>query len=268
MRSDAQEVLHDQKSSFLDLFEKQSGQKQKGQSPLKPPTSSGLKAKRILKKTLMSILVLVIVGGGGYGAYTFLQEKRDAAIPRDPNIPRPWLTNFDTESITVEPDDRTGLLNALDKQARSDEFLYTPIIIKDFNIKTRLAGPEEFFSFLQISPPQDFFQSLTGRWNLYAAKEGLVFIFETGDGLQTWGSMLGWERTIAQDLRQFVTNDDISKFRDRVIKNNDARVRQFFNVQRDFLGYSLILRRFLILSTSESALEEVVERMLALPIAQ
>ena len=120
-----------------------------------------------------------------------------------------------------------------------------------------------------MNPPPDLLPSFTGRWNIYTHSGNLVLVFETKDWRATWGSMLAWERILGDDFSQILPqtpDPGMHNFSDAVIKNEDARIGSLSSNNASHLAYAVSLRQFLVITSSEEALRDTLELMVAGPI--
>ena len=103
---------------------------------------------------------------------------------------------------------------------------------------------------------------------MYVRNGALVLIFETKDRLQTWGGLLRWERSMVSDLSPFLPEGSSVtdfKFEDALVKNNDVRIAHLSETKDSAIGYSIVLGKFVVISTSEVGLRATIEHLVADP---
>ena len=274
MKTDADELVSKQKTSFLEMFEKQHQmQYQKG---YKNPTSRGVGRKRLFRAILILIILGGIILGGAFGFYIF-QRERQVQIEtemRDPTPHRAFLTNSDQEIIRIRENDRTGLLSETDQKRTTPtplgRYLYAPIIIDDFDINPRLATHEEFFETLRISPPQDFFENIGPRWNLLFSDQHTILVFEVTNFQGMLAVMARqWEGTITEDIARLLPNGirvgDREPFISDIVENNEVRIQRFSSTDDTAVTYALLFGELLIITTSEETITRIIEQLVELP---
>ena len=93
-------------------------------------------------------------------------------------------------------------------------------------------------------------------------------IFKISSFPESFQAALLWEKTMPNDLRLFFKNipllgESNALFKDRVIKNQDARVLE--EAGKTALAYSFFNRNLLILADSGEALGEIITRYAVFP---
>lgn len=133
---------------------------------------------------------------------------------------------------------------------------------------------QNFFRSLEIQLPPETPRALKGQFllgifsganQLSLKNNNLVFIFKITSYEQAFAGMLGWEESIVRDLAALMprhlnidTGNEV--FRDAVIRNQD--VRYIVNKEKEpVLFYTIFNRQILIITTSQEALEEIINRL-------
>lgn len=278
MKTDADELLNKEKASFLDLFARQKGG---GMGPA--PIDSAPRVRfdpapnpHNWASTLIVLVLGALLAGGGMFVYLTVQQNATPPeqTPAEPEYPRPILNTEQVKSITIRKNDRTGLLLEINEQKQAgfseEDYLYLPVIISDFDVPSHIATPEEILATLRMAPPRDLYDSFSGRWNMYVNGSSIVFIFESKKRLETQGSMLRWEETMVSNFAQFVPGFEkgVFTFTDGITRNTDTRIARVSPADDAGVGYAMALGRYLVITTSVSALERTIERLIAQPIIE
>ncbi len=130
------------------------------------------------------------------------------------------------------------------------------LAIPDLNLPSRLGG--ELLDFT------------LGAQNQSGATHPFL-IFKIDSFPESFQAALLWERTMPSDLRLFFKNipllgESNALFKDRVVKNQDARVLEFEG--KIVLAYTFFNRNLLILTDSDLALGEIITRYAVFPPKQ
>ncbi len=223
-----------------------------------------------VKQIIFLILSIILIGGGVYGAY-YLYNKCVLATPT------PTLQPLTTASLI--PADKQDSLNLDASFSYPVNQIYSKLnanqlpagkiyqlILND--TKGRVTG-SSFLKGLNENIPDVLLRSLTDVWMLgtYTEDSGQksTFIALTTDFFQNaFSGMLQWENSMPDDLsgilkypRDFGTS---GKFVDRQIKNRDVREFVDGNGTIRFL-YTFIDKNILMITTSETALSAIIERI-------
>ena len=267
MKTDLDELTHKQDASLVDLAARANENRYK--EGYVSHRNSG--PSTYLKFTVIGLALVVIPTTIGGGIYLYLKwHAPPPETTHELEIPRSFIPTSSVQKIEFKKNDRTGLLEGLQKLQGNGNLVYTPLVIKNFSEPSTLATPKDFFSTLRVDLPNDLLPSLTGRWNMYVVLGKIVFVFEIKDWSKAWGSMFQWEKTISSDLSSFLKDSQSGNsfdFVDTVIKNEDARIEKIPNETLGRISYATALRQFLIVATSEDALREMIERMVAGPLS-
>lgn len=269
MRTDAEEVSRQQKTSFLDLFSKEQGS---GKAPLRynPVPQRSRNWGRIVGV----IFFLLLIVGGAAGAYWYFTKKTPDTTVKPAEIPRPFINSFETKKITTKMGDRTGMLLELERRLAEGsvigDYVYLPLYFFDFGVPEFFSKPKDFFDILRMTPPADFYDNISTRWNLYLYSSNYVLVLETTDRMKTLGSMLRWEETIRDDFRPLIasTTPGEHPFNDMIIKNVDVRIARLSDTSDSALSHAIVLGKFLVIATSEKSLRATIDRLVAGPIIQ
>ena len=268
MKTDSDELLQKEKSSFLDLFTKEGERRAMEGMPL-PTARIGMPQETTQRNPWKMVALflggLIVLGALAFGAYFFLPDllrTNPKEIPKGPDIPRPLIKSAQkNQTIEVRKNDRTGLLAKIEEVPRDSTYTYIPILTEGGQI----MRVKEFFDTVRIAPPsRDFYNGISDRIDVYKLGNDIVFVFEVRDKEKTQGNLIEWEHTLPQDfLTIFLAREaGAFHFSDRLIRNVDARVALEENPpDTHALSYS-VREDFFILTTSEEALRATIDRVL------
>lgn len=266
MKSDIDEVTKKDNSSFFGAVA-QGAEARHERRYLRSEEKSYAKLIGIL---ILIFVVLPIIAGGIYYAVSRMSLKNPEE--KEISVPRALLQSEKTDIIKVKHGDRTGLISEIksrqQKYASSDQYIYIPVAFTDFTTDPKGVLPDVFLNALRTTAPADFTAALTDRWNIYVRSGALIFIFETKDSLQTWGGLLHWEQSLVKDLSPFLlegSNLTDFTFEDGLIKNNDLRIAHLSDTKDSVISYSIVLGKFVIISTSEVGIHATIEHLVADP---
>jgi hypothetical protein len=270
MKTDAEELSRQEKTSFLDLFSK-------GQVSRAPLQYNPVPKRRRNWARIFSIIfvVLAVCGAAFGGAYYYLNKKPVTPAPNTKvEIPRPFINAFETKKISTKAGDRTGILGELESRQKEGsvigDYVYIPLFFYDFGKPEYVASPKDFFDILRMTPPTDLLGTLTNRWNLYLYGGSYVLVMETADRMKTWDQMKSWEERIGEDFRPLVTSTTPGEhpFKDMIIKNVDVRISRLSDTSDSVIAHAIVLGKFAIVATSEKSLRATIDRLVAGPIIQ
>lgn len=264
MRTDAEEVLQQKKTSFLELFSKdQETRYDKGYRP------TPIRQRSRIGIIFITALCLVAIGGG-FAFYTYLKKQSATPPPPQLTIPRSVINPEKTTPLEIKENDRTGLLLALEKiqKERVASLEYHPFVLYDVAKPKYLGSPKDFFTTLRADIPGSLYQNISDSWNFYSENGDFIFLFRVKNRLDTLGIMLNWEEAMPQTFGPIVGASDtgVREFRDIIVKNVDARITLPDQNNQTMWGYSIVLGKYLVITTSESALRNTIERIVAGPV--
>lgn len=269
MKTDIDELTKKESSSFLGAVAK-GADARAGRGHLRSESRNYTKLIIIL---IGIFIILPALAGGAY--YLISNKLQTKPEEKEISVPRPLLQSDKTDIIKEKRGDRTGLISDIksrqQKYASSDQYIYIPVAFTDFTSDPRVPKPDEFLSALRTDAPTDFMAALTERWNMYVRNGALILIFETKDRLQTWGGLLRWEHSVVSDFSPFLpdgSNLTDFKFEDALVKNNDVRIARLSETKDSVIGYSIVLGKFVVISTSEVGLRATIEHLVADPSIQ
>ena len=271
MKYDAQRYLKDKNISFLDLVsqEKEYAREHPQQFQVKERAS-----EQIWFRSIVGLIAVVFLGIIGYGTYVFLATRN--SLPSAEGIPaRSFIHTEEREVITVREGDRTGLLTKLEAARRdrlpSRSIKHVVVRADSLSGSSHFASAKNFFQTLDFKTPSGLEENLNDKFDflLYFKERGADggFIFEPKDTNRALAQMLSWESTILLDFRHLYFDNDVTQpgqlFQDKIIKNVD--VRSISLPEGLNFVYGIFAGRFLIISTSEEAMEVILGRLFVAP---
>jgi hypothetical protein len=185
----------------------------------------------------------------------------------------------DKKTITFLKSNPASLTEALKIEQQKNLAFGTTIqfdvIIEDaLKGKSRLDSSNLIQSF-GWSPPTLFQNNVKQENYLFITynklSHDLIFVFEVKDFAKALEAMFSWEPKLWVDLKPFLGNQDFASleqqpFIDKVVQNNDIRLLKN-SAGETVITYTFFNKRYLILSTSEVALEKVIKQLIAFPPA-
>jgi len=272
MKSDADELLKKEKSSFLELFAKEEAKERAaGAAPptarLEPHAPSRMRGLgHVIVRDFFILVVVGALGLGGFLAWQNFSMSRPPTNepPPEPTPPRALLGGIEnTKIIRVNTNDRTGLLNALENVPALEPYTFYPILVEGQKFMTA----QDFFETLRISPPsQDFYNGISPRMDFYTLGDDHIFIFEVLEKERVQGNLLRWEKTLPQQFYPVFLGRIAGsyEFQDRIIQNVDARIAvEAEGTDDSSLSYAIVREEFLVFATREATLRLTIERLLA-----
>lgn len=212
------------------------------------------------KKILVAVFFIAFVFAAGLGSFYLLKNKETPKL-KEITFPKPPIAADSEKKISID-----DLRDALEEKIGEGSLKYVAVVT-DTAETERLITAREFFSYFGLLPPSDLLGDLEENFSLYAlgsSKNYPVLIFGIKSYDRIFSGMLKWENAVILDFQKiFPANsepaDDSSPFKDKEIINRDTRIKYDSNGNAIF-AYSLLNRKYLIISTSELALEEILRR--------
>lgn len=216
-----------------------------------------------IKMFLLFISFLLLIGSG-YFVFSLInksvkKEEQEVFI-----TPKPILVSDDEYEVNII-DLNNSIENILKLPLKEREFVYIPIL-KTIGNQTQLSVVDDLFKSLKIDFP-DFISDIDDRfmYSLYNSKDNFpVLLFKINSYSHVFVDMLEWEKYIYEDLEKILNLQTKNKVKDSFydieIRNNDVRV--FDDVEGNHvLYYSIVNRKYLIITSNENALKEVFRRL-------
>ena len=233
-----------------------------------PPRRPEERKKLFLAAGVGIGLLLAALGG-------FLWYRASDRAAQKVQPPPPQDLIFADEKVSVK-------LDALSRELliqKAREALFAPLdggAFRTIHFETEINGEasflsaEEILKISEINLPTGLADQISELTLGSLAKEGVVhpfLILKTGSFPNAFQQALSWERTMPSSLRIFFKDlpllDEAPAFKDRVVKNQDARVLE--SAGRTVAVYAFFNRNFLVLTDDEKSLAEIITRWAVFP---
>ncbi len=232
-------------------------------------------------KVLMLLGGLILIGAAIGGAYYFANKKKIENTPVETKKNIEALISYDDQAFL----DMTSATSAIDaaniiqtevkKEGKAGQ-IKSLFLTHTITGKPELVGLENFISLIRITAPSSLIRSLTDEYMVgtyqgvgTGARSHLFLVFQTKDYNQSYAGMLGWERTMFDDLFTLF-NIDITEnrtdifetpWKDTLINNKDARVL-YDKKGTPLLYYIFFTKDAFIITDDENTIKEVGGRLL------
>jgi len=240
--------------------------------------------RHLTKNWLLSIVSLILICGGAFAGYYLYLRSPVAPIDTKqiqnaiPNFANSLIDTKQKITLNIDNKNQNGILTLIKNETskKQDEKTIKEIILtKTQGTEVGKVSANEMLDISEITTPDLFERSLSSTWMLgvYAGQNDIKhpFIIITNDFFQNaFAGMIQWEKTMADDLKQYIYTSDISndesnsgirgQFKDKIIKNKDVREYVAENGHIIFL-YAFVSNDKLVITNSEEALEEIVTRL-------
>jgi len=212
------------------------------------------------KSIIITAAILFFIGGG---LLIFLSARRGA----EPNsavkvAPKPIITADKEESVSVE---KIG--SVLEIPVPRRKLLNISVFSGNGKNKKTILSIKEFFSEAGVSAPRAVVDSLDGKFMFgvfRSSAKSPVLILKVKFFGRAFASMMDWESSMFEDLGPILGGGgaDLNPggFTDKEIKNTDARVL-YDDKGKPVLIYAFFGKKYLVITTSESALIPILRRL-------
>ncbi len=269
MKYDASHYLKEKNISFLDLVAKEQQKHEEDVFEFRERVTD-----QTWFKVVMTLIVLIVLGIGGYAAFTYFVAQPVTLAPGE-TAPKNYLVVEQRDVVSSREGDRAGLFEKL-RASRKDRLpsgSIKQVIIKLENLSgtAHYATIGEFFGTLDFRPPNDLATNLENGFNflIYYTPQGasIGMILEPKNPERAFAQMIAWERNIILDWRYFYFDQTITStskvFTDDVIKNIDVRTLNI--TEGADLVYGFFAGKYLLISTSREFMELMIARLLTSP---
>lgn len=269
MKYDASHYLKEKNISFLDLVAKEQQKHEEEVFEFRDRMTD-----QIWFKVILTLIVLIVLGIGGYAAFTYFVAQPVTLQPGEA-APKNYLAVERRDVVSTREGDRAGLFEKL-RASRKDRLpsgSIKQVIIKLENLSgtAHYATIKEFFGTLDFRPPNDLAANLENNFNflIYYTPQGASagMILEPKNPERAFAQMVAWERSIILDWRYFYFDQTITStskvFTDDVIKNIDMRILNI--TEGTDLMYGFFAGKYLLISTSREFMELMISRLLTSP---
>lgn len=244
-----------------------------------------------IKKIILALVSIILIGGGAYGGY-YLYKQSAFALPEQVAtkpvtiqsiIPSDKQNIFMTDAIPAEQFIPSVITQLNKDPGGSAQVIELVLGEKKGETSVRVTG-SAFIEKAGIEMPNTLARSLTDQWMLgtYIEDSGTktpFLIFTTDFFQNAFAGMLAWEASMPDELAVILNYKEKAragettatssiasyfsirgKFIDKQIQNRD--VREFIGRQDEPLFlYSFIDKDTLVFTTTESALQGLLERV-------
>ncbi len=236
-----------------------------------------------IKKFLLLIGSIVLIGLAVGGVYYLMKKNNAVNAPvQNTTANIETLISYDDQAFldmsnaTSTIDTASIIQGELKKNGKSGgiKSLFLTHVV---NAKPDLLPLSKFLSLLKLTAPSLLIRSLDDQYmtGAYQPTDGsvpahLFFLFKTKDYSQSYAGLLGWEKTMLDDLFNLF-NIDVSgnnsvllekPWKDVVINNVDARAL-YTDDNKAVLYYLFIDKDNFLITDNIDAIKEVSQRLLA-----
>ncbi|MDO8555083.1 MAG: hypothetical protein Q7R75_00755 [bacterium] len=266
LRTDTAEVTKQGKISLINLAAKQN----KVGTRIENSATSSYK-----KIILISIAILLLASLSALGWFIFSKQK-SVSGPLNPPYPAPLIAAQKEETIIAENlDNFKTKINQANKQTYALGDLVYFAIKKSSSSTENYLNTENFLAMLGKGETNSLPLFLENQFFLGVislTKNHPLLVFETKKDQyeRMFGEMLKWEKTMPQDLSSIFnanfSGEKTSPFKDQLFKNNAIRIYDSGNGAN--LLYTIFNRKYIIITDSPEALEEIIRRFMLFKLSQ
>jgi len=239
------------------------------------------------KRSFLIPLIIILTLGAGVIAGFFFFPRLAARIPglrrvvspntpppREPAVaPMPFFATESTEELTAPAGDRIMLLELLDNLAKKPERQGTVkrVLVKLTDERGEYyASLADLFDVERIAPPPHFLDNTEGPFMAFfsATTEGERFglVTRVTDSDRALQDLRAWETALGINFQPLMFSQELAatstNFTGGTYRNIDWRFLKRSADQDLGVGYALFpARNYIILTTSEHALETVIDRL-------
>lgn len=263
----------------MDENKKQTGEDRIGSAPMEEveKIQNNAEPSHILRKSIIALLSLILIGAGVGGAYYFYSIS-PLAQTQTPQAPQPTglssIVPTDKQIIisidNKNPNQIINLVKAEVEKNNDPGTIKEIIFVKTSGTQKFRVTASEMVAIMNINAPDILLRALSDAWMLgiYTNSDNKkdVFIIATNNYFQNaFAGMLQWENVMPDDFKQYLfagaqTYPILNgSFTDRIIKNKD--VRKFVSTNNETFIYSFIDNSRLVITGKESTLEAILGRL-------
>ena len=223
------------------------------------------------KKIILIIAVILLLTSlPALGWFIFSKKETNRENPIYPAYPIPLIAAQKEETIVAENLDnfKTKITQATKQTYALGDLVYFAIK-KSSSPTENYLNTENFLAMLGKGETNSLPLFLENKFLfgvISLTKNHPLLVFETKKDQyeRMFGEMLNWEKTMPEDLAPIFNTalpvGKISPFKDRLLKNNAVRIYESENGAN--LLYTIFNRKYIIITDSSEALEEVIRRFL------
>ena len=181
-----------------------------------------------VKNVLITLISLILIGGGITGAYylysksplapTIVEQQIQPAVENNTIAPKDAKVTIAIDDLF--PNAIISKVEAEINKPKNNNSIEEIVFTKNINGKTTIINSIDMTRLMDISVPDILLRSLKPEWmfGVYTNEEGQknIFVIVTNNFFQnTFAGMLQWENTMAEDLRQYI---NVPKFITKIKK--------------------------------------------------
>lgn len=278
LKDDLQDVVESEKISAVKAAALEAKKRERRDSTSLTQVSRGPRSHTVLK-TILAAFLLIILGVGALLVVSVVKNQR--AINEGTTTLSSIMFSEQTLSYPIQG--KTGVplrqeLSLARTQIQIPLGAITRIasVLPQADGTPRVVSAQEFLSALGAAIPGDLAQSLSDEYffGVHSLDQNVpVLVLPLTDYEHAFAGMLGWEKSISDDLRPLFTHVPAEtlmsdgtlvsrKFEDVIIQNYDVRVLKDATGTVRLL-YSFPTRNFLIIAESPNSFVEVLSRLRA-----
>ena len=215
------------------------------------------------KKTAI-VAISVLLLSGGVLLIALIYKKDGTPDFRAKSVPKAIITSDNNKDVFIKDS-----LDISETEVSDGKFLRLIPFAGGKGSKREITEVGDFFANAGIGAPRSLIDSLDGKFMIgvfqsFAGGKYPVLILKTKFYEHAFASMMDWEKNIFDNLKIFFGEEGVSPdpngFTDKEIKNTDTRI--LYDINRNpVLIYAFFSRKYLIITTSEPALKEILRRL-------
>ncbi|MEW5907906.1 MAG: hypothetical protein AB1643_01870 [Patescibacteria group bacterium] len=250
-KTDSTEYIKKEKISMLDVAA--AGAAKKSLVFLK-------EQKQNIRSIVLTSAILFIIAGIIITVFLVMKLQKTEQGPAQTLLPKPYISADIEEEVTLD-----SLKEKINKTLSKNYLLYLAVV-KQSEDKKELVATRELFDYFKINPPFGLTDSLEDKFSFVVFKIDKNFptlIFKTKSFDYTFGAMIKWEESLAQDIFKIFDLKEEKplnfSFIDKEIESRDVRILYDYS-GTPVIVYTFVNRKYLIISSSEDALKEIFTR--------
>ena len=270
MKYDASRYLKDKNISLIDLVAQE---KKEASESNKDIVFFGDEREQSHLRWFSVLVTMILLALAGYAGFVWFLKSPTVMPTARPS--QNLVVVEATETVTSRDSDRAGLLSKL--RASEEDTLPAGSVkrillqMESFAGATRYASVQDFFSTLDMRPPQELADNLQGPFNLVVlytsdhANTGIIA--QPKNAELALAGMRAWEKDMILGLRSLYFKEQIvstvAPFEDAIIRNVDVRTASVSPTATP--SYALFAGRYLLITTSREFMELLINRLLTSP---
>lgn len=226
------------------------------------------------KKIFFVIGGLILIASAIVVVYFFIQKQKNAIpfvnVVKNPEtfLSYDLYKNIRSEDI-INKDD---LLKIIPEDLEKTQGKLIGLFLT--KNEEELITTKEFFKILNINIPQALINSMSDKFLFgkyinknYTNEKGEsnnFLVFQTNDYNQAYASLLDWEDTMYEDLKEIfyqTNNTTSSNWKDLIVNNKDTRV--LYNQNGEIiLYYAFVNKKTFVITNNIETIKEVITRLI------